>query len=80
MWTTVKSAMPVDLKAIFEHMRRRRDCFETMHHAKSIVFRCKLCGQRWRMRLGPSGFQPGPIDKMIAHADKHLLGHSVASH
>lgn len=70
-----------DLEPIFEHMRRQRDCFEAMHHAKSITFRCRFCGQRWRMRkAGPHGVQPGPIDQMLAHADKHLLGYSMASH
>lgn len=76
----LSAVMPADLKAIFEHMRRQRDCFEATYHARSIGFRCKFCGQRWRMRIGPSGVQPGPIDQMIAHADKHLFGHSMASH
>lgn len=70
-----------DLAPMFEHMRRQRDCFEATHHPKSIVFRCKFCGQRYSMRkTGPSGLQPGPIDQMISHADQHLRGRSMATH
>lgn len=79
-WKPLSAAVPVDLKKIFEHMRRRKDCFEVRHNTHSMSFRCKYCGQRWRLRLGPSGLQPGKIDEMFAHADQHLLGHSMATH
>ena len=73
--------MPKDLKATFEHLRRQRDLFEAVNHPKSISFRCKICGQRWRMRASPSDdFPSGPLEQMLDHADQHLFGNSLVRH
>jgi DNA-directed RNA polymerase subunit RPC12/RpoP len=62
-------------------LERRRACFEMVENAKSYSFRCKYCGQQYLMRKRPGGgVYPGPIDVMCAHADQHLIGHSLATH